>query len=258
MFHFYYYINNPNPFSQTTLDGLVFIEKGLISGFNLENDDFLNAISLNTKYYHNVPEHIKNLVEYINKEIRKKFGKIPEIEEHSKTGVFKWHSSFRHMKGNRYFEIIQAEKELKVAPITIKDMKRYSGNGLLIARDKTKIVSFLPNCSEEALQICSLLRDKAGKKIISNGVLINNANYLDKYCHEIPLFIVKDQDNVIEDKAGLVEVVNLKFKKNEEILQSLVSKRNLRRILPKFALFDCEFELHKEKRYISEEFATYM
>ena len=245
-------------FSKTTLEGLVFLEKGLISGFNIENDDFLNAISLNTKYYHNVPEHIKNLLAQINEKIYEKLGITPEIKEHSKTGVFKWHPSFRHMPGNRYFEIKRTRNRVTVAPITVKKMKKYDGTGLLISKDKTKIISFLPTCSEEAQEICYFLRNRTGKKIMSDKGLIRNVEKLDKYCHEIPLFIVKDSEEVIADKDGLVEVVNLKFKKNEEILQTLINKRNLKRVLSKFSLFDCEFELHKEKRYVSEEFATYM
>ncbi len=246
-------------FSQTTLEGLIFLEKELISGFNIENDDFLNAISLNVKYYHNVPDHIKNLIKQISKEVYSNLKRNPVLKEHSKIGIFKWEPYFDHEKGNKYFEVQRKRRKINIIPLTIKEMKEYKGSNLLIARDKTKIITFLPLCDKEALAIYQFLRNKASKKIISNnGSLINNVNYLDEKCHKVPLFIIKDQDNLIKNKKNLVEVVNLKFKKEEEILQSLVTKEKLGKILSNFANFDCEFELHREKRYVSPEFHIYM
>lgn len=246
-------------FSKTTLDGLIFLEKELISGFNIENDDFLNSISLNVKYYHNVPEHIKNVINQIKKEVGVKFNRRLLLEEHLKTGVFKWEPYFDHEQGNKYYLIQKNDGEIKVIPLTIQEMRNYDGSDLLIARDKTRVITFLPLCNNEARLIYQFLRKKASKKIISeDGSLKNNTGYIDDKCHQVPLFIIKDQDNLIKDKEDLIEVVNLKFKKGNEILQSLITKKKLRRVLSAFANFDCEFKLYREKRYVSPEFHTYM
>ncbi|MBN1644594.1 hypothetical protein JW851_00960 [Candidatus Woesearchaeota archaeon] len=246
-------------FSKTTLEGLIFLERELVSGFNIENDDFLNAISLNVKYYHNVPKHIKNVINKIEKEIKFYFQRSPALKEHSKIGIFKWQPYFDHEKGNKYYIIQKTAGEINVIPLSIKEMKEYKGNNLLIACDKTRIITFLPLCEQEAQVIYQFLRNKTSKKIISSdGSLINNIGYIDEKCHQVPLFVIKDQNNFIKDKRDLIEVVNLKFKKAGETLQSLITKKKLRKVLSAFANFDCEFKLYKEKRYVSPEFHSYM
>ena len=99
------------------------------------------------------------------------------------------------------------------------------------------------------------MREKFSKKIFRDGKLVDNP-VIDERCHQIPLFIVKDSDDIIEDKSGLVKIINLRFIKEDRVLQSLIKPEELKKILARFGTFECE--LKKENRYVSLEFACYM
>jgi hypothetical protein len=143
--------------------------------------------------------------------------------------------------------------------LTVGEMQKYTGPGFIVAKDYAKIIDFIPSNGAEAKEICHFLRFNASKLLLGpDGNYIENPDFLDEGCHKVPLFIVKDQKNLITDKQDLVEVINLKFRKGDNILQSLMSQNQLRRVLTGLATFDCEFELQKEIRYVSPEFANYM
>lgn len=142
-------------------------------------------------------------------------------------------------------------------PIQYPNIKEYNGPGFIIARDYTKVLDIIISEGKEGEFLYKFLREKCSKKIFKEGILVDNP-VIDERCHQIPLFIVKDSNNLIEDKSGLIQVINLKFIKEENVLQSLIKPEELSRILTRFGTFDCEFELKKENRYVSLEFASYM
>lgn len=244
-------------FDHVTLEGLELLEKRLISGFNLENDEFLSAISLNLKYYHNSPEHMLFLIEYLNKEFKEKFNKNPKIINHEKTGIFRWEKYFDDEPGNEYFIAERKKGRLDTSPIKYVDIKEYDGQGFIIAKDYAKVLDLIISDGKEGEFLYKFMREKCSKKILKEGKLVDNP-VIDEKCHQIPLFIVKDSDNLIEDKSGLVQVINLRFIKENKILQSLIKPEELSKILTRFGSFECEFELRKENRYVSLEFASYM
>jgi len=245
-------------FTETTLEALLFLDKGLISGFNIENDNFLNAISLHVKYYHNIEQHIVNLRKKLSAEISKKFGYTPEIVEHDKIGIFRWESYFDFVKDNKYYSVRKNGDFYTTQEIPEVDIINFNQDGFMVAQDSTKILSFLVNSGEEGAFIYNYLRNYVSKKQLINEELVDNPDVILTDSHQVPLFVVKDGDGVIENKSDLVEVANLKFMKKDECLQTLVKINDLRRIFHRFGGFQCEFELKKEIRYVSPEFASYM
>ncbi len=240
--------------TETTLEALIFIDKGLISGFNIEDDNFLNAVSLHVKYYHNIEQHIANLRKLLSNEISRKFGYAPEIVEHDKIGIFRWKSYFDFVEDNKYYAVIKrgdlyiAEEISRDVVLNFNDKDRF-----IIAQDSTKILSFLVDSGEEGAFIYKYLRNYVSKKHLVNGELVHNPNVILTDSHQVPLFVIKDGDDIIQDKSDLVEVANLKFTKKDECLQTLVKINDLRRIFHRFGGFQCEFELKKEIRYVSPE-----
>lgn len=244
-------------FDQITLEGLVFLEKGVVSGFNIENDEFLNAISLNVKYYHSTPEHIQFLTTRLCEEFRRRFGKEPEIMKHDKVGVFRWEPYFDLEAEYKYFAVI-GNGAYTVTEIPSETLSSYTGSGFLIASSQDRIINFIIRSGPEGEFVYKYLRRHAQKRILVNGRLVDNPNVIDGKCHQIPLFIVKDTEGLIQDKSGLVEVVNLKFLKGDRCLQSLVKPLEVGKIFERLGGFDCDFELRREARYVSLEFASYM
>ncbi len=244
-------------FDRVTLEGLVLLEKRLISGFNLEDDEFLNVISLNLKYYHNSFEHIQFLIEILNEEVKKRFNKGLKITNHKKVGIFRWEKYFDNELGNEYFIVERKKGKLEITPISYPNTKEYRGSGFIIVRDYSQVLDLLISEGKEGEFLYQFLREKCSKKIFRDNKLVDNP-VIDERCQQIPLFTIKDIDNLIEDKSGIVEVVNLKFIKEDKTLQSLIKPKELKRILTKFGTFECEFKLEKENRYVSLEFNYYM
>ena len=244
-------------FDKTTLEGLVFLEKGVVSGFNKEDDEFLNAISLNVKYYHSILEHITLVTRKIREEFKGRFGKEPEIREHSKIGIFRWETYFDIDQSYRYF-VVTKSHPFVVVEIMPGEVSTYAGKEFLVATSQDKIIDFIIRSGPEGELIYKYLRMHSQKKLLADGKLIDNPEVIDERCHQIPLFVVNDKDGLIQDKSGLVEVTNLKFQKEGICLQSLVKPGEVRKILARLGSFDCDFTLRKETRYVSLEFASYM
>lgn len=244
-------------FNTSTLEGLIFLEKTLISGFNLEDDDFLNVISLNLKYYHNSPEHILFLTEMLSTEFKKRFNTTLRTKIHEKTGIFRWEQYFDDEPGYAYFIVERKEGKVTTTAISHYHALTYNVPGFVIAKDHIKVLDLFPANGQEGEFLYTFLREKCSKKIFREDQLVDNPA-IDEQCHQVPLFVVKDYDNLIKDKSGLVKVVNLKFIKKGVTLQSLVTPVDFHKILARFRTFECEFELKKETRYVSLEFAQYM
>jgi len=244
-------------FDKTTLEGLIFLDKGIISGFNKENDEFLNTISLNIKYYHGIQGHIHFLMNRVHEEFKVRFGKEPEIREHDKVGVFRWEPYFDLEEGYTYF-VVTKKDAYNVTEISAADLASYNTRGFMVATSRDKIIDFIIHSGSEGEFIHKYLRKYTQKKLLVDGKLVDNPDVIDERCYQIPLFVVKDTEGIIQDKSGLVEVINIKFLKEGVCLQSLVKSDDVRKIFTKLGSFGCDFELKKEARYVSSEFATYM
>ncbi len=245
-------------FDKTTLEGLIFLDKKLLTGFNIEDDNFLSAVSLCVKYYHNVDEHIKRFISELSTDFEKKFGKKSASQEHQKTGVFRWEKYFDDEEGNKYFIVEKTGKTYTAKPSTYEEAMKYAGPGFIITKDKCKIIDFLVENQEEAKATYQFIRHRASGQIMKDGKLVNNPECNITKSHHVPLIVVKDEKNLLKETPNLVQVVNLKFRKEETTLQSLVRQEDVSRIFRQVGAFDCAFELTKEKRYVTEEFASYL
>lgn len=239
-------------FNEITKEAWGLLERKIITGFNKEEDGFLNCVSLFVKYYHTNREHIEDFKKDISWAFKKRFEYGLSHQEHFKEGLFLWEYGFIHDENNQYFYILKKNNGYKTKEISFKDIIPQPKEGFYIAKDKASIVDFKITTGEEANFVVDYIRKNYSRLFYKNSRL-EQQRVKDKRSHKIPLIVVKDSKNLITDKSSLKEVVNLKFIKEGICLQSLILPSRLKKIFAKLSQYPCEFQVVKEKRYVTPE-----
>ncbi|RLE39663.1 hypothetical protein DRJ17_00525 [Candidatus Woesearchaeota archaeon] len=236
---------------KVVIEGLKLIDKIKISGFNIEDDLFLNEISIHVKYYHSVKQHIDNIKQHLQTEFFNKDKVEYVLREHLKDGLFKWEKRFKHQEDYKYIVLIKKGQEHVIKRINYDETFDYIDTNLVMAVSKNHVLTYTLD-NDYILNFLEIL-------INSTDPSMSPVN---DWCDEVPLIVFKDKQNIItlDDKLknNFGEAINIKFIKDKYCIQSLQTTEKAEKALKRLVKYECDFRIEKERRLVNKKFLEYL